>query len=145
MVVSKKDSLAEEWHLVVIAKQYATCFITIEDQDTKFTEHNEQKKFHGIYTFDRRVSDMAARLLFTKILKYRPDLKTIINHDKKKLLKSTLDQVKEAGNLGNVYGKNLTVASPDPFVQRLISHLQAGQYKLLKVNRALAKKIIKKT
>ena len=30
--------------------------------------------------------------------------------------------------------------NPDPFVRRLVTYLQAGQYKLLKVNRSLAAK-----
>ncbi|HHP7230811.1 MAG TPA: DICT sensory domain-containing protein [Xenococcaceae cyanobacterium] len=134
------DSLAQEWHLVVISKQYACCLICGEKPATaphkKATSAMDaNRRFEGIWTFDPKVSYKAAEILLERILEYRPELASKIKQAKQKYLlppkKSSKSQSQTA---------NSPLTNPDPFVQRLVSYLQAGQYKLLKANKSLATK-----
>jgi signal transduction histidine kinase len=73
------------------------------------------------------VSQQAAQILLNHILDYRPELADKIRRAQEEYLICELtdrDHQEE----------------PDPFVQRLVTYLQAGQYKLLKANRSLASK-----
>ncbi|MCA2654287.1 DICT sensory domain-containing protein [Microcystis sp. M061S2] len=126
------DSLAQEWHLVVISRHYASCLIcrerthlTAEGENGAAMDNN--RRFEGIWTSDRHVSQQAAQILLNHILDYRPELAEKIRRAQEEYLICELtdrDHQEE----------------PDPFVQRLVTYLQAGQYKLLKANRSLASK-----
>ncbi len=130
----KKDALAREWHLVVIGQQYATCLICQEKQTTSLAETGSDmdtnRRFEGIWTFDRQVSYDAADILLNRIAVYRPELAKKVKQAKAKYL------TKEVGKKNEL---NLNT-NPDPFVQRLVTYLQAGQYKLIKAYRSLAAK-----
>jgi DICT domain-containing protein len=58
------DTLSQEWHLVVIGKQYANCLICRERPepvaDSTNSEIDPSRRFEGIWTFDRNVSNQAA-------------------------------------------------------------------------------------
>jgi DICT domain-containing protein len=133
------DALAHEWHLVVLGENYATCLLCRE-KTTLGTEQagstvDNNRRFEGIWTFDRQVTQKAATIMLERILIYRPELKKKINQAKRQYLgksqtKATQEQNLVASPLNN----------PDPFVQRLITYLQAGQYKLIKANRSLISK-----
>ncbi|MDJ0680400.1 MAG: DICT sensory domain-containing protein [Xenococcaceae cyanobacterium MO_167.B52] len=136
-----QDTLAQEWHLVVIAKQYACCLICGEKPatapDKKATSAMDaNRRFEGIWTFNPEVSVKAAEILLEKILQYRPELESKIRQAKEKYLFSTILNLRGSGNPAQENNSPLT--NPDPFVQRLVSYLQAGQYKLLKANKSLA-------
>ncbi len=147
------DSLAQEWHLIVIAQDYASCLvcqervgINSESEDSSNSANSamdSNRRFEGIWTFDRQVSQQAADILLKRILAYRPELKAKIKKARQEYLPSTALS-KGVVNLQNNQLNNLTWdcpnKHPDPFVQRLVSYLQAGQYKLLKANRSLASK-----
>lgn len=130
------DALATEWHLVVITPNYANCLICREkfihhgtnSQTSAFAMDNS-RRFEGIWTYDRDVSQKAAEFLLHRIAEYRPELQ---------------DKVQEAiasfcGDFCNLEQGNNNI-NPDPFVQRLVTYLQAGQYKLIKANRFLSAK-----
>ncbi|GCL46857.1 DICT sensory domain-containing protein [Microcystis aeruginosa] len=127
-----EDSLAQEWHLVVIGHHYASCLIcrerthlVAEGENRAAMDNN--RRFEGIWTSDRHVSQQAAQILLNHILDYRPELAEKIRRAQEEYLICELtdrDHQEE----------------PDPFVQRLVTYLQAGQYKLLKANRSLASK-----
>jgi signal transduction histidine kinase len=88
---------------------------------------DNNRRFEGIWTSDRHVSQQAAQILLNHILDYRPELADKIRRAQEEYLICELtdrDHQEE----------------PDPFVQRLVTYLQAGQYKLLKANRSLASK-----
>lgn len=129
------DSLAQEWHLVVIGDNFTSCLICreriIPNNDKNDLVGDTNRRFEGIWTFDRDVSLQAATLLLDRIVQYRPELIKKITKAKKQYL-----QVKASKN--KVISSPLS--NPDPFVQRLVSYLQASQYKLLKANRSLATK-----
>lgn len=129
------DQLSREWHLVVIGQHYAACLVcqerhTVPNADKDPSDlpavpaMDQTRRFEGIWTFDRYTSCQAAEILLDRILLYRPELKEKINQAKKQFLK-------------NVPAPTHDV-DPDPFAQRLVTYLQAGQYKLLKAYRSIA-------
>jgi DICT domain-containing protein/signal transduction histidine kinase len=126
-----EDSLAQEWHLIIIGEQYSSCLVCRERQNSPQQSEtfilDNSRRFEGIWTFDREVTQTAASILLKRILKYRPDLKGKIKLAETTYLDST--PTKSAEN-----------PQTDPFVQRLVTYLQASQYKLLKANRFLAAK-----
>ncbi|UBF26061.1 GAF domain-containing protein [Kovacikia minuta CCNUW1] len=124
-----RDTLAQEWHLVVVGPRYAACLICKERQTSTGESAtplatDQARRFEGVWTFDRRTVCKAAELLLDRILVYRPELKHKITHAKAGL--ST--EVRTGFN-------NL---DPEPFAERLVTYLQAGQYKLLKAYRSIA-------
>ncbi|MFB2923450.1 DICT sensory domain-containing protein [Aerosakkonema funiforme] len=143
-----EDTLSQEWHLVVIGQQYASCLVCRERQapapptseqlnlDTEVCDAalniagptagyvDPSRRFEGIWTFDRQVSCQAAKFLLKKILVYRPELQDKIEQAQRKFLTETSSGFHEI--------------DPDPFAQRLVTYLQAGQYKLLKAYKSIA-------
>ncbi len=131
-----EDALAQEWHLVVIGQHYANCLIcqerAVPTLKSTNLEMDTSRRFEGIWTFDRKVSQKAAELLLNRIEAYRPELTAKIAEAKSLyLVDLSLDVDLEALPLQDP-------SNPDPFVQRLVTYLQAGQYKLLKAYRSIA-------
>ncbi len=125
------DSLSQEWHLVVIGKTYSSCLICRERISTTNVDNN--RRFEGIWTFDRQVSQAAAEILLKKILGYRPELADKVKLTQEQYLKVDQEESKAVS-------LDSPLNNPDPFVQRLVTYLQAGQYKLIKANRFLSVK-----
>ncbi|MEM7771406.1 MAG: DICT sensory domain-containing protein [Cyanobacteria bacterium P01_E01_bin.6] len=124
------DALSNEWHLVVIGEKYSACLICREhwrnDEDTSVERQaiDQTRRFEGVWTFDRHVSSDAARLLLLRIVGYRPELE---------------EKVAEAQSLLRTErASSHQEIDPDPFAQRLITYLQAGQYKLQKAYRSIS-------
>ncbi|MGC1310340.1 MAG: DICT sensory domain-containing protein [Phormidesmis sp.] len=131
----EEDALSEEWHLVVLGEHYCAALICREhhaeaDRPPRIvmgssTPHPDQtRRFEGVWTLDRQVSLRAADLLLNRIASYRPDLASKVKQARAKFIPEAL-------------GRDLEVGS-DPFAQRLITYLQAGQYKQLKAYRSMA-------
>lgn len=130
------DAIRQEWHLVVLGQTYGICLICRErmiDHDIRglrgpLLELDSSRRFEGIWTVDRQVSLHAATLLFDRILVYRPELAAKI------------------GEARALYGIDPMLpqdapsseVQPDPFAERLVTYLQAGQYKLLKAYRSIS-------
>ncbi len=137
-----EDALSEEWHLVVIGEDYSAALICREHQPMVVTPRrlkeeadfrqtathlDQTRRFEGIWTLDRQVSLRAAKLLLDRIQDYRPDLSQKIDRARDRFIPAVLDSMTD-----------LEVVEKDPFAQRLITYLQAGQYKQLKAYRAIA-------
>ncbi len=126
-------------------------------------EMDPARRFEGIWTFDRQVSCQVAELLLDRILVYRPELADKISQARNiygiaknaqliKAVPKKKGQGRNKQNLSNkgVAGRALTALktdtgtptlqnpNPDPFVLRLVTYLQVGQYKLLKAYRSIA-------
>ncbi|MGK7929940.1 MAG: DICT sensory domain-containing protein [Microcystaceae cyanobacterium] len=128
-----KDGLAQEWHLVVIGQQYASCLICRErnisgDNHPQVAAMDNSRRFEGIWTFDPEVTHTSAHILLDRIAAYRPELTAKIETGKRQI--AHLKEKKTVNQINN----------PDPFVQRLITYLQAGQFKIIKANRSLTLK-----
>ncbi len=149
LAFAAEDQLRQEWNLLVLGQHYSTCLVCIERADlAQNSEMPEQllmdqaRPFEGIWTSERQVCIKVAELLFERILHYRPEL---------------LEKIQEAFNLFGIRsitrkGKKTTTRTQskaiaqdfssfnDPFAHRLVTYLQAGQHKLLRVYRSLAAK-----
>ncbi|MGD1942607.1 MAG: DICT sensory domain-containing protein [Leptolyngbyaceae cyanobacterium] len=133
------DALTQEWHLVVIGQQYSACLICRErDAAAPIVPAlpipgapalDQTRRFEGIWTQEKRVCHQAANLLLARIAAYQPALDAKIKAAKRRyhLLSAVTDEIPVGG-------------SADPFTQRLVTYLQAGQYKLLKAYKAIAVK-----
>jgi DICT domain-containing protein/GAF domain-containing protein len=139
------DGLSQEWHLVVIADNYATCLVCRESlgsiaknkhlpELSPNLDIDTARRFEGVWTSERGVSLKAAELLLERILVYRPELASKIEEARQRFgigeprSHSGAEQINE-------YACDIDT---DPFVQRLVTYLQASQYKLHKAYRSIA-------
>jgi DICT domain-containing protein/signal transduction histidine kinase len=127
------DALANEWHLIAIGAQSAACLICREkiappSEIPVLPEIDPSRRFEGIWTFDRQVTIAAAHILLDRIQDYRPDLAAKIAQAKQEYLVAVPTIPHDHS------------ASADAFVQRLVTYLQARQYKLLKAYRSIEEK-----
>jgi DICT domain-containing protein/signal transduction histidine kinase len=139
------DALSQEWHLVVVADNYATCLVCRESvgsiaknqqlpEISPGLDMDTARRFEGIWTSERGVSLKAAELILSRILVYRPDLAEKIAQARQRF--SIGESRKELGAVvQNEYACDIDT---DPFVQRLVTYLQASQYKLHKAYRSIA-------
>lgn len=131
-----KDALSQEWHLIVIGRQYANCLIcrerSVSPQESPGSAMDSSRRFEGIWTFDPEVSYKAAEILLERILIYRPELTDKIAETKSLYLYSP-----QSCDLNAPLQYTSPIINPDPFVQRLVTYLQASQYKLLKAYRSM--------
>ncbi|QQE66655.1 histidine kinase [Leptolyngbya sp. BL0902] len=126
-----EDALVYEWHLVVISNDYQACLICRErpvHDDPSQPALDQNRRFEGIWTQDAYVTQRSAEILLDRIAQYRPYLAEKVQVAKQRYLHPA------AAPSNRLDGK----ASPDPFTQRLVTYLQAGQYKLLKAYKSIA-------
>ncbi|MEB3340413.1 DICT sensory domain-containing protein [Okeania sp.] len=151
---NSKDALSREWNLLVLGQQYSSCLICNEcdnsglvDETSQFNGMEQARRFEGIWTFDHQVCVQSAILLFHRILKYRPELKKKvqlatevygINLDLKKGKKSPKKKSPSNGKNKQTSAVIGNTNFHDPFAQRLVTYLQASQYKLIKAYRSIA-------
>lgn len=138
IVFSPEDQLFKEWHLVIIGQEYGSCLINREKHPQKEEFEvtiDNARRFDGLCTFERSVAQQAAQLLLAKIQFYRPELSAKISEAQELYLTNKPKR-------GRPSTKNMNggIRNPDPFVLRLISYLQASQYKLIKANKTLTSK-----
>ena len=130
------DALAQEWHLIIVGQHYASCLLCrerIASLDNKYgAMADTNRRFEGIWTFDRTVTLKAAKIMLERIAIYRPELSDKIDRASRKYLSSQNEEISEQ--------QEFPLTNSDPFVRRLVTYLQAGQYKLLKANKSLAAK-----
>ncbi|ELS00333.1 histidine kinase,histidine kinase,GAF domain-containing protein [Xenococcus sp. PCC 7305] len=129
------DTLVGEKFLVVIGQQYTACLVGQEKLSLKElremkTPVEPEKRFEGFWTFDEHLTKTAADWLLGRIQVYRPDLAEKIAWARQYYL-----QNRECRN-------NLLLTSQavdlDIFTKKLVTYLQAGQYKLIKAYKAIA-------
>ncbi|MBV8887251.1 MAG: GAF domain-containing protein [Chroococcidiopsidaceae cyanobacterium CP_BM_RX_35] len=114
------------------------------------------RQFEGIWTSERDVSCQAAELLLKRILLYRPELATKVEQARYCFELTPAQKRKSSRTKARTHNSSRPAApangndasksqlagfyniDPDPFVQRLVTYLQAGQYKLLKAYRSIA-------
>ncbi|MEM9275778.1 MAG: DICT sensory domain-containing protein, partial [Cyanobacteria bacterium P01_F01_bin.143] len=133
--LAASDTLAGEKFLVIIGQQYTACLLGQEKLSLKElremrTPVEQEKRFEGFWTFDADLTRTAIDWLLGRIQVYRPELAGKITKARQLYLKDGLS------------GSNSLLTSQsvdlDIFVKKLVTHLQAGQYKLLKAYKAIA-------
>lgn len=129
------DGLIQEWHLVVLGADHSACLICRERAPAPLVERvpngpalEQTRRFEGVWTPDRGVTQRAGHFLLERILAYRPELA-----DKVAIARSAYLADRVDPDPGSLTGTGI-----DPFTQRLVTYLQAGQYKLLKTYKAIA-------
>jgi DICT domain-containing protein/signal transduction histidine kinase len=124
------DELAQEWNLIVLGRHYTACLVC-KELTIPAAPMDQARQFEGIWTFDREVSTQAARLLLGRIVAYRPELAPKVNKAWQRY-----DLTVEVPT--SVLIPPAPKLESGVFAERLVSYLQATQYKLLKAYRAIA-------
>lgn len=125
-----KDSLAHERSLVIVGKCYFACLVGRE-QSTPVTYVDQMRRFEGFWSFDPQTTMKAAYLLLAGVERYQPELAS-------KLEQARLDHGLALALSPENAGKASQDSEATIFGKRLVNHLQAGQYKLLKAYQAIA-------
>lgn len=147
-----EDALRHEWHLVVISQHYTICLVCRERQNPALELYSAElpvsfdmdpaRQFEGIWTSDREASHIAADILLQRILTYRPELRTKINQAQRDFgllrFSSRASSSTPTRKLVGKQQRSSQRVDSDPFVQRLVTYLQASQYKLLKAYGSIA-------
>ncbi len=123
-----EDSLANEKHLIIVGQDYTAC-LACQEQQKVLTSVEQSQRYEGIWTFERDVCLHAASLLLDRIAQYRPELASKVKKAKKQYCLTSASSIPP-----------LPVLQSRVFGQRLVTYLQASQYKLLKAYRALSAK-----
>jgi DICT domain-containing protein/signal transduction histidine kinase len=123
------DELAQEWHLVIICDRYCAALICREHAAPVDTSAlDTARQFRGFWTFDPHVSRQAAVQLLQRVLRYRPDLSNAIEQAQARYrLQAGPDQALPESLLSNI--------DVQLFSDRLVTYLQANQYKQVKAYR----------
>jgi DICT domain-containing protein/signal transduction histidine kinase len=120
------DELAQEWHLVIIGRTYSACLIFREFAAPIDTiDLDSARQFRGFWAFDPVVSKQAALLLLQRICRYRPDLTEKIDLAKQQYRLTATRQTAASSAAMNA----------QLFSTRLVTYLQASQYKQVKAYR----------
>jgi signal transduction histidine kinase len=128
------DELAQEWHLVIVGEQYSACLICQEfASPVDAIDLDAARQFRGFWTFDLDVTRQAALFLLRRIQHYRPDLA------------NQLKEARQRYQLNAGQGESKFQSSPATvgvqlFSDRLVTYLQASQYKQVKAYRRVALK-----
>ena len=134
--IGSTDTLAGERYLVIIGQRYSACLavrdkLSVKDLRNMESAIEQGERFEGIWTFERDIAYTAADWLLGMIANYRPELKQKAQRARELFkLRSDLSSRRSL----------LTTQSVDLgiFAQRLVTYLQAGQYKLLKAYKTIA-------
>ncbi|MEB3280469.1 MAG: DICT sensory domain-containing protein [Lyngbya sp.] len=151
-----EDQLSLEWNLVVLGQYYSSCLACVERrnlaENSQIPEQlamDQARPFEGIWTSDRQVCSKVAQLLLERIVYYRPELGdkveqalkvyNIIPPAGKREKSTSRTSRKQQSSLPTQLESDLSSSQlSDAFAQRLVTYLQAGQHKLLRVYRSLA-------
>ena len=127
------DNLVKERQLVIVGEHYTACLVGYEKsvQDKIETPMEQGARFEGLWSFDRQICQAAANWLLERIMNYRPELEAKIEQAKQLYTLTTKTPAKSF--LLTSHSVDLGI-----FAQRLITYLQAGQYKLLKAYKVIA-------
>jgi DICT domain-containing protein len=120
----KEDSLVEEWNLIILAPDYAAMVLCHELSQEEYQKGSQpqidaERKFYGLWTFDRPLVEKAAAILRERMGPYNPPLA--------ERLSQIQGQITSTPASGKV---DLTEV-----VNRIVSYLQSSQQELVTVKR----------
>ncbi len=133
IALESSDNLVKERQLVILGEQYTACLVGYEKslQDNIATPIEQGQRFEGVWSFDRQICQAAANWLLKRIIAYRPELVPKIEQAKQ--LYTLTKKTPAKAFLLTSHSIDLGI-----FAQRLITYLQAGQYRLLKAYKVIA-------
>ena len=130
IALDETDILIEERYLVIVGQQYTACVVG-QEQGENDSFIDQGKRFEAFWTFEKNICHTAAKWLLEKIAQARPELGESLRHTRE-LYNLTL----------NTRTKKFLLATQsidlEVFAQRLVTYLQAGQYKLFKAYQVIA-------
>ncbi len=122
--LNEEDSLVEEWNLIILAPDYAAMVLCHELSEEEYQrgskpEIDTERKFYGLWTFDRLLVEKAATILRERMRPYNPSLA-----DRLSQMQEEITSTPASG------GVDLTGV-----VNRIVSYLQSSQQELFTVKR----------
>ncbi len=120
-----EDSLVEEWNLIILADNYAAMVLCHELSPEEYKADSQpqtdtERKFYGLWTFDRDLVQRAATILIERMKPYNPRLCENLHS-----LQSEI-----TANIVNTQPIDLTGV-----VSRVVTYLQMSQQQLVTVTR----------
>ena len=122
--LDESDSLVNEWNLLILAPHYAAMVLCHELDEEDYQPHGKpevdtERKFFGLWTFDRSLVETAAKILIDRMAPYDQPL---------------------AQKLSQTRNAIAAVESPpqvdlSPVVTRIVNYLQTSQEQLITVSR----------
>ncbi len=119
-----EDSLVNEWNLIIIAPGYASMVLCHELSDTDYQAQNRpeadiERKFYGLWTFERTQVEQTAKILIERMRSYDTELADRLT-----------EQCQKIHNCVDVAPIDLSGV-----VSRIVSYLQSSQEQLVTVSR----------
>lgn len=118
------DSFVEEWNLVILAPDYAAMVLCHELSPAEYKAGSQpqtdtERKFYGLWTFDRVLVEKAATILTQRMKPYNESLA-----DKLEKMQWQIKYIAPSG-----------IVDLTGVVSRIVSYLQTSQQELVTVNR----------
>jgi DICT domain-containing protein len=122
--IDPEDSLTNEWNLIILSPDYASMVLCHELSVEEYRADSQplvdtERKFYGLWTFDRSLVEKSARILIDRLQPYNPTLAETLHRQ-------------EAAIARNV---NPIPTDLSGVVSRIVTYLQTSQQQLVTVNR----------
>lgn len=118
------DSLVEEWNLIILAPHYAAMMLCHELDEQAYQPKGKpsvdtERKFYGLWTFDRPLVEEAAQILINRMAPYSEPLAQALTTTRKAIAAVESPQKIDLSNV----------------VTRIVNYLQSSQEQLITVSR----------
>lgn len=122
--LTRDDPYAEEWNLIILAPNYAAMVLCHELADEEYGTRGRpdvdlERKFYGLWTFERQAVETAAEIAIARMRAYDPEL---------------CDRL-EAARARIAAQPDTAPADLSNVVSRVVTYLQSSQQQLVAVNR----------
>ncbi len=118
------DSLVQEWNLIIIAPDYQATLLCHELSEDEYLPEGKpdvdiERKFYGLWTFDRQVVAKSAEILIERLRPYDPTLADQLRQKHQEILNT----------------EAIAPADLSGVVSRIVTYLQSSQQQMIAVNR----------
>ncbi|MEM8780932.1 MAG: HD domain-containing phosphohydrolase [Cyanobacteria bacterium P01_G01_bin.49] len=122
--LNNDDPLVEEWNLIILAPGYSAMVLCHELSSEEYRADTQpqgdtERKFYGLWTFDRTLVEKAASILIKRMSPYNPELAEKLNQQQAEIATTPS---KVPIDLSGV-------------VSRIVTYLQTSQQELITVSR----------
>ena len=122
--LSADDSLTQEWNLIILAPGYASMVLCHELSDAEYRSDSVpsldvERKFYGLWTFDRAPVEVAAKILIERMRSYDGALADQLTERYEALTNNPSDTSTDLSGV----------------VARIVNYLQSSQQQLVTVSR----------
>jgi len=122
--LDNSDSLVNEWNLIILSPDYASMVLCHELSPEEYRSDSQpqidtERKFYGLWTFDRDLVEKAARILIERLHPYNPSLAADLSRQQQEISQNI-----------NPIPTDLTGV-----VSRIVTYLQTSQQQLVTVSR----------